>query len=82
MIAMTLGEIAAVVGGEVVGDPDVVVSEPAFVDSRHVLAGGLFVAVIGERVDGHDYAAGAVRDGAAAVLGSRRPVTFWTGTMG
>ena len=71
MIAMTLAEIASVVGGTVDGDAGVVVDGPAFVDSRTVVPGGLFVAVVGERVDGHDFAAGAVHEGAAAVLGSR-----------
>jgi UDP-N-acetylmuramoyl-tripeptide--D-alanyl-D-alanine ligase len=66
VIAMTLADIAAVVGGEVHGDPDLVVDAPAYVDNRAPVAGGLFVAVVGERVDGHDYAAGA-----HAVLGSR-----------
>src|SRR5690606_6703177 len=36
-----------------------------------VPVGGLFVAVVGEHVDGHDYAEGALHAGAAAVLGSR-----------
>ena len=71
MIAMTLSEIASVVGGSVDGDPDVVVSGPASVDSREVPSDGLFVAVVGEHVDGHEYAADAVAAGAAAVLGSR-----------
>jgi UDP-N-acetylmuramoyl-tripeptide--D-alanyl-D-alanine ligase len=71
MIAMTLAEIAEVTGGTVDGDPTVVVSAPASLDSRAVPAGGLFVAVVGERVDGHEYAEGAVASGAAAVLGSR-----------
>ncbi|WP_082563520.1 MULTISPECIES: UDP-N-acetylmuramoyl-tripeptide--D-alanyl-D-alanine ligase [unclassified Nocardioides] len=71
MIALTLAQIAEAVDGEVAGDPAVVVSAPAFLDSRQVEPGGLFVAVVGERVDGHDYAAGAVAAGAAAVLGSR-----------
>ncbi|MEP9365554.1 UDP-N-acetylmuramoyl-tripeptide--D-alanyl-D-alanine ligase [Nocardioides sp. CN2-186] len=66
MIAMTLAEIAGVVGGTVDGDPDLVVDGPAYVDSRTQVPGGLFVAVVGERVDGHDYV-----DGAHAVLGSR-----------
>ena len=44
---------------------------PAFVDSRAVEQGGLFVAVPGEHVDGHDFAAAAVAAGAAAVLGAR-----------
>jgi UDP-N-acetylmuramoyl-tripeptide--D-alanyl-D-alanine ligase len=63
---MTLQEIAEVVGGTVHGDPDLVVDAPAFLDSRKAAPGGLFVAVVGEHVDGHEYAAGA-----HAVLGSR-----------
>ncbi|MDF1603069.1 UDP-N-acetylmuramoyl-tripeptide--D-alanyl-D-alanine ligase [Nocardioides sp. YIM 152315] len=66
MLALTLAEIAAVVGGSVHGDPTLVVTGPAYVDSRRPEAAGLFVAVVGERVDGHEYAAGA-----HAVLGSR-----------
>ena len=74
MIAMTLAEIAAVVDGQVVdggaghGDP---VTAPAFVDTRDPLPGGLFVAVPGERVDGHDFAEIAVAGGAVGVLGGR-----------
>lgn len=77
MISMSLAELARVVGGTVDGLPEgsgadeVVVSGPVFVDSRAVEPEGLFVAVVGERVDGHDYASGAVEAGAAAVLGSR-----------
>ena len=50
---------------------DATVTGPAFVDSRVAERGGLFVAVAGERVDGHDFADAAVRAGAAAVLASR-----------
>jgi UDP-N-acetylmuramoyl-tripeptide--D-alanyl-D-alanine ligase len=71
MIPMTLPEIAAVVGGEVHDDTGVTVTGAASVDSRQVEAGGLFVAVAGEHVDGHDYAAQAVDAGAAAVLAQR-----------
>ncbi|MBZ5736811.1 UDP-N-acetylmuramoyl-tripeptide--D-alanyl-D-alanine ligase [Nocardioides mangrovi] len=63
---MTLQEIADAVGGTVHGDPEVVVDAPAYVDNRRPVDGGLFVAIAGERVDGHDYAAGA-----HAVLGTR-----------
>ncbi len=64
---MTLEEIARVVGGSVAPEvADVVVDGPPYLDSRTPLPGGLFVAVVGEHVDGHDYAAGA-----HAVLGSR-----------
>ncbi len=76
MIPMTLAEVAAAVNGRVVDvedRSDVLVTGDAFVDSRHVVEGGLFVAINGERVDGHDYAAAAVDAGAAAVL-AERPV--------
>jgi UDP-N-acetylmuramoyl-tripeptide--D-alanyl-D-alanine ligase len=71
MIALTLSEIAAIVGGEVDGDPDRVVSGPAFLDSRRPDPDGLFVAIAGEHTDGHDHATAAVDGGAAGVIGSR-----------
>jgi len=71
MIALSLGELAGIVGGSVDGDPAVVVSGPAFLDSRRPEPGGLFVAIAGEHADGHEFAATAVDGGAAAVLGSR-----------
>jgi UDP-N-acetylmuramoyl-tripeptide--D-alanyl-D-alanine ligase len=71
MIAMTLPEIAEVVGGVVVHDLGGMVIGPAFVDSRTPERGGLFVAVVGERVDGHDFVEEALKGGAAAVLSSR-----------
>jgi len=42
-------------------------------DSRAVRPGDLFVALKGERVDGHDYVAQALAKGAAAALVERRP---------
>jgi len=70
VIEMTLREIAEVVGGTPHGD-DVTVTAPPFVDSRLIEPGGLFVAIRGERVDGHDFVEAAADAGAAAVLGSR-----------
>jgi len=43
----------------------------AAVDSRRVVPGNLFVALPGERTDGHEHLAQAVANGAAAVLVSR-----------
>ena len=40
----------------------------AVIDSRHAQAGDLFVALPGERVDGHDFAAAAVAQGASGAL--------------
>ena len=43
------------------------------IDSRKIAAGDLFVALPGERVDGHDFVAAALKAGAAATLVSRVP---------
>lgn len=69
MIEMTLAEVADVVGGTAHGDA--VVTGGAFLDTRNPEPGGLFVALAGDRVDGHDFAAAAGEAGAVAVLGSR-----------
>jgi UDP-N-acetylmuramoyl-tripeptide--D-alanyl-D-alanine ligase len=71
MIARSLAEIAAIVGGSVEGDAAVTVTAPAVLDGRQADPGGLFVALAGERVDGHDYTDQAGAAGAVAVLGSR-----------
>jgi UDP-N-acetylmuramoyl-tripeptide--D-alanyl-D-alanine ligase len=76
MITMTLAEIADVVGGAVADDDaaGVTVTGPAFLDSRDPEPGGLFLAIAGEHVDGHEFADAALAGGAAAVLGSREVV--------
>ncbi|MDM7832024.1 UDP-N-acetylmuramoyl-tripeptide--D-alanyl-D-alanine ligase [Cellulomonas edaphi] len=73
MIALTAAEIAAATGGEAraTGTGPLVVSGSVVTDSRDVEPGGLFVALPGEHVDGHDYAARAVAAGAALVLAAR-----------
>ncbi|MFU8849859.1 UDP-N-acetylmuramoyl-tripeptide--D-alanyl-D-alanine ligase [Micromonospora sp. SL1-18] len=72
MIPLTLAEVAAAVDGRLVAaDPDARVTGTVEFDSRKAGPGGLFVAFPGEKVDGHDYAAGAVESGAVAVLGTR-----------
>ncbi|MFI5682593.1 UDP-N-acetylmuramoyl-tripeptide--D-alanyl-D-alanine ligase [Streptomyces sp. NPDC051636] len=73
MIALSLAEIAAVVGGQThdIPDPSVQVTGPVVRDSRETVPGSLFVAFVGERVDGHDFAARVVEAGAVAVLASR-----------
>ncbi|MEU7423958.1 UDP-N-acetylmuramoyl-tripeptide--D-alanyl-D-alanine ligase [Streptomyces sp. NPDC040750] len=73
MIALSLAEIAAVVGGQThdIPDPSVQVTGPVVRDSREVVPGSLFAAFVGERVDGHDYASQVVEAGAVAVLASR-----------
>ncbi|NUO97387.1 MAG: UDP-N-acetylmuramoyl-tripeptide--D-alanyl-D-alanine ligase, partial [Nonomuraea sp.] len=73
MIPMPLARIAEITSGALSGmaDPRAVVRGPVVIDSRAVEPGSLFVAFAGARVDGHDYAAQAVRAGAVAVLATR-----------
>ncbi|MFD6393160.1 UDP-N-acetylmuramoyl-tripeptide--D-alanyl-D-alanine ligase [Nocardia sp. NPDC060259] len=73
MITMTLAEVARAVGGRLdsVNDDHVTVTAPTAFDSRQVEAGGLFAALPGKRVDGHDFATAAMDNGAVAVLATR-----------
>ena len=72
MISLSLAEIAAIVGGTLHGtDGTPVVTGSVEFDSRKPAPGGLFVALPGEKADGHDFAAKAVEAGAAGVLAAR-----------
>ena len=82
MIATRLADVAAAVGARLPDGPDgpdgpdnfdgVPVTVTAVtVDSRTAGPGALFVAVVGERTDGHDHARAAVEAGAVAVLATR-----------
>ena len=72
MKAMTIAEVAAVVGAAVDtgAGADAVVSSVEF-DSRKVVAGTLFAAIAGEHVDGADFVAAAAAAGAVAALAAR-----------
>jgi UDP-N-acetylmuramoyl-tripeptide--D-alanyl-D-alanine ligase len=73
VIGLTLAEVAEATGGRLAGgaDPAAAVTGTVEFDSRKVTDGGLFVAISGERADGHDFAAKAVAAGAVAVLAAR-----------
>lgn len=72
MIVLSLAEIADVVGGRLHrADPGAQVTGTVEFDTRKLTPGGLFVALPGEKVDGHDFAAQAVEAGAVAVLAAR-----------
>jgi UDP-N-acetylmuramoyl-tripeptide--D-alanyl-D-alanine ligase len=72
MIELSLAEVADVVGGSLHSclGTEMITGGVEF-DSRRVQPGGLFVALPGERVDGHDFAAAAMAAGAAGVLAGR-----------
>ncbi|HVA85961.1 MAG TPA: UDP-N-acetylmuramoyl-tripeptide--D-alanyl-D-alanine ligase [Candidatus Saccharimonadales bacterium] len=70
---LTAAEIARIVGGRLVVDSPRPVRGAA-VDSRLAEPGNLFVALLGERTDGHRFLAAAGAAGAAAVLVRELPV--------
>ncbi len=73
MQGWTFARVAACVGGYVdAGDPQTQIHSVVS-DSRQAVAGALFVAIEGERVDGHNYIDGARNLGAVGAL-TARPV--------
>ncbi len=62
--------IARIVGGKLMGEGSIF-PRGVCIDSREVTAGYLFVALKGERLDGHDFAQQAARDGAAGLIVER-----------
>lgn len=76
MIDISIAQIAQIVGGQLsdISDEDAAacyVSGTVEFDSRAVGSGGLFLALPGAQVDGHDFAAAAIEQGAVAVLAAR-----------
>lgn len=78
----TAVEIAAAVSGELIqGDP-----ATAFIrvstDTRQIKAGDLFVALVGERFDAHEFVGQAISGEAAGLIVSRRvTVESWPGPV-
>lgn len=70
MIEMKASSIAEIVGGALQGD-DVIVTAPAFLSSKECVEGSIFLAIKGEKVDGHDFVADAFKNGAVLALTSR-----------
>ena len=66
MIERRLSEIAAAVGGTLRGSDGVAIAVAT--DSRSVAPGTVFVAIAGERLDGHDFVAEAFERGAIAAV--------------
>ncbi len=73
--SIRLDDLLTATGGRLLGSTSVTSFASAAVDSRQVVPGCCFVALRGERDDGHRFAAEAARAG-AAVLIVARPVTL------
>jgi UDP-N-acetylmuramoyl-L-alanyl-D-glutamate--2,6-diaminopimelate ligase len=66
-----LASVGGVTVGESMVDATALVSGGITTDSRRIRPGGVFVAIAGAHVDGHDFAARAVAAGAVAVIAER-----------
>lgn len=71
MIELTLRKVAALTSGRLLGGQPAAVARGICTDTRSLASGSLFVALTGERFDGHDFVAEAFGRGAAAALVSR-----------
>jgi len=68
MVTLTAGQVASVAGGELLqGNPCQAIGRVS-IDSRSLHAGDFFVAIRGERFDGHQFVAAALARGAAGAL--------------
>ena len=71
MIKLKSSEIARIIAGTLHGD-DVEVTAPAFLGSGECTDGSIFIAIKGERVDGHDFIEDAFQHGAVLAITSRQ----------
>ena len=72
-IYFTPAEVLAATKGKSLAPGTVAKFAGVATDTRSLAAGSLFVALSGERFDGHDFIEAAVRQGAAGIVASREP---------
>lgn len=73
MEPITLAEVVSAVGGQLLGsfENQNIQITAVDTDSRNMSTGSLFVPLVGERFDGHDYIVRALKSGAYGTLTSR-----------
>ena len=71
----TISEIIDASGGKFFGDLDLLSKEASFIttDSRKAGKGGVFAAIVGERVDGHSFIAQCIELGMLCSISERTP---------
>lgn len=76
---MTIENIIKVTNGKFYGDENILSSEisGADLDSRKIESGYLFIATVGERVDGHSFIEDVLKKGAIAIIGEKEPKKEW-----
>jgi UDP-N-acetylmuramoyl-tripeptide--D-alanyl-D-alanine ligase len=67
-VRLTAAEAAAAMAGSLVAGPADAVIGGVSIDTRTLQAGDIYVAIIGERLDGHRFVGEALRAGAAGVV--------------
>lgn len=77
---LLLKDIARAVGGTLAGDGELKITAVT-TDSRAAAAGTLFIALKGERADGHDFIASFLKDGTAAISQRRIEVPAGRGLV-
>ena len=73
MIEIAVNNLAAATGARTVTGEADRVCRGCVIDSRQVEEGTIFVAFLGEKVDGNDFASRAIESGAGAVVMTREP---------
>lgn len=69
MIELSLREIAQAIEGEIIrGNPDTKVSGSVQTDSREITQGGVFIAKLGDKEDGHRYLVDVLLSGASLAI--------------
>ena len=68
----TVAELASLCSGRLIGDGSAKIGSVC-TDSREVEEGSLFIAIVGERVDGHNFLPSVIAAGAGCALCSRIP---------
>lgn len=75
MDKISSADLVTAIGGQVIAGTTDFTIDAVTIDSRQVPPGALFVAIKGERFDGHDFIGDAVRVGArAVVVHEERPI--------
>ena len=75
MTGCTVKELCAAVGGTLLQESGAVVTEVS-TDSRSIPNRALFIPLVGERFDGHDYLDAALERGAAGCLTAKKPAAL------
>lgn len=81
MLKVTAGEICNIVQGELAAGKGTAEINGVGTDSRLIMPGMVFIALKGERHDGHDYISAAFDKGAAAAIGEYFPAGIFRGSL-